>query len=402
MASADDEAMLAFRTKVLEESGATEGDLAELLSYTENPWRKTREQTLPIFPLTDELHLESWLEYEKEAQTTGAWDTLKERFVQLRFPIRAGMSEDAAYRLATRRSVLSFVAFSPGLSLNRPEELQLAVHATMAGRVPVVVAAERSDFVALVRAFSGRNEPIAVPDSMGACIVTGLNNWDRITRYRRQWERAQKPPLSPLSEDAWAEEFSRLVSRKELYQDRFIILSRGPYSATAAAALGYDENEWLDLSLTIRREHEFTHYFTYRVFGSMRNHALDELLGDFLGLVRGLGCYRADWALRFLGLEAFPEYREGGRLESYRGEPPLSNAGFRVLQALAYKSAHNLEGFAARHASLLGDLGGLARVTFALAGLTLEELASSEMQDRAASRMSAQPPGSRPSAGGRG
>jgi hypothetical protein len=402
MASAEARETLALRTGVLRECGARTEDLPPLLSYTENPWREGQGFPIPpSFPLADEPQVESWLEYEKEAQASGVWAALQERFVQLRFPIRAGMSEDAAYRLATRRGVLSFGALSPELSLYRPEALELAIHATLAGRVPVLVAAERSDFVALVRAFSGRNEPIPVPDSMGAAIVTGLNNWDRIARYRREWERAQEPSLDASGEDAWAEEFQRLVPRKELYQDRFIILSRGAYSTTSADALGCEEEEWLDLSLAIRREHEFTHYFTYRVFGSMRNHAFDELLADFVGLVRGLGSYPADWALRFLGLEGFPDYREGGRLESYRGLPPLPEGGFRVLQALTYRSARNLEIFFDRHRSLLGEIGGLAQATFALAGLGLEELASSDMADRAASRLGALPPLSRP-AGGEG
>ena len=72
--------------------------------------------------------------------------------------------------------------------------------------------------------------------------------------------------------------------------------------------------------------------FTYRVFGSMRSHVVDELVADFVGLARGFGGYRADLALRFLGLEAFPAYRTGGRLEHYRGslslrQTPRSSAG---------------------------------------------------------------------------
>ena len=60
---------------------------------------------------------------------------------------------------------------------------------------------------------------------MGACIVKGLNNWDRIAAHRAKWERDQP---GGATESAWNDEFRRLVPRKELYQDRFIILSRGP------------------------------------------------------------------------------------------------------------------------------------------------------------------------------
>jgi hypothetical protein len=55
----------------------------------------------------------------------------------------------------------------------------------MAGRVPVPVAGDRSDFVSLVQAFAERNEPAPVPESMGACIVKGFNNWDRIATFRK-------------------------------------------------------------------------------------------------------------------------------------------------------------------------------------------------------------------------
>jgi hypothetical protein len=137
--------------------------------------------------------------------------------------------------------------------------------------------------------------------------VTGLNNWDRIFSHRREWE--QTLPV-PATETAWAEEFKSLVHRKDAYQDRFIILSRGPYSAVAAEDMGMELEAWLAQSLAIRREHEFTHYFTHRVFGAMRNNVLDELVADFVGLVRTFGRYRDDLALRFFGLESFPRCRD--------------------------------------------------------------------------------------------
>ena len=67
-------------------------------------------------------------------------------------------------------------------------------------------------------------------------------------------------------ETDWAEEFKQLIHRKELYQDRFIILSDGFYSNIPASEIGLSESEWRRLSLTIRLEHECTHYFTRRIF----------------------------------------------------------------------------------------------------------------------------------------
>jgi hypothetical protein len=133
------------------------------------------------------------------------------------------------------------------------------------------------------------------------------------------------------------------MSQKEQYQDRFILLSEGPYSAVPAHELELDDEPWRKLSLVIRREHECAHYFTRRVFGSMRNHLLDELIADYCGIYAALGRFRADWFLRFVGLEKFPHYREGGRLQNYRGDPPLSDAAFTVLQAVVKVAAEKLE-----------------------------------------------------------
>jgi hypothetical protein len=211
---------------------------------------------------------------------------------------------------------------------------------------------------------------------MGACIVSGYNNCDRIHQYRQQWAAQQ----SQYSETDWAFEFQRLIPQKELYQDKFIILSPSPYSNVAASDLGLTDAEWQQLSLKIRLEHECTHYFTRRFFGSMRNNLLDELIADYRGIVAALGHYRADWFLHFLGLESFPNYREGGRLQNYKGEPPLSNGAFSILQALVKKAAENIENFDKKYFGQQRMLAEQVSMLIALTTLTLEELASKSAQ----------------------
>ena len=201
-------------------------------------------------------------------------------------------------------------------------------------------------------------------------MVSGFNDWERIRQYRRRWEDES----GSTSEAAWKEEFRRLVPRKALYQDRFLILSDGPYSGVAASEMGFAEDEWRRLSTTIRLEHECTHYFTLRVFGSMRNNILDELIADFMGITAAAGRYRSDWLLRFMGLESFPTYREGGRLQNYRGHPPLSDGAFRVLQALVKDASENLESSRAGRASP-GGPEERAAMLLALTGFRLEDLA---------------------------
>jgi hypothetical protein len=146
--------------------------------------------------------------------------------------------------------------------------------------------------------------------------------------------------------------------------------------------MGLKEPQWQRLSLTIRLEHECTHYFTRRLFDSMRNNMLDELIADYRGIVAATGYYRADWFLRFLGLESFPNYREGGMLQNYRGQPPLSDGAFKILQALAIAAAENLERFDAEYADKLRDSNIQPLMLMSLAYLTLEELASLEAKVR--------------------
>jgi hypothetical protein len=314
----------------------------------------------------------AWEGYAAEAEERGAWPVLRDKLVQLRFPVAEGVSATDAYRAATRRGERSWPA-DGGTHLRDPERLRLFLHPTAAGRVPVVVAGHRDDFVTLVRALVRRNEPDALPDSMGACIVGGYVNWDRVGALRGAWEAAH-----PGDDAGWAAELRALAPRRELYQDRFVLLSRGPYSGVPAAAMGMSVEEWEEASLVIRLEHECAHHLTRRAFGSMRNTAHDELIADFAGVVSAHGRFRADWVLRFLGVEGFPSFRADGRLRSYRGDPPLSDGAFRVLQALVRDAAASLEAAGLERAVDWDDLDARACVLAAMARRTLEELAAPE------------------------
>ena len=111
-------------------------------------------------------------------------------------------------------------------------------------------------------------------------------------------------------------------------------------------------------------------------------HLLDELLADYAGIVAAAGRYRADWFLRFLGLEDYPRYRRGGRLENYRGNPPLSDGAFRVLQTVAYRAAGAVEAFDERHAEAHSAPDGRARMLLTLAALGLDALAAPDAVSR--------------------
>ena len=110
----------------------------------------------------------------------------------------------------------------------------------------------------------------------------------------------------------------------------------------------------------------------------MRNNIIDELIADYEGIIAACGRYRSDWFLRFVGLENFPDYREGGRLQNYRGDPPLSDGAFKILQVLVMKAAENIEYFDTRHREKFQTLQARAIFLMALTFLTLEELASKD------------------------
>jgi hypothetical protein len=180
----------------------------------------------------------------------------------------------------------------------------------------------------------------------------------------------------------WSEAGKSLRDHKELYQDRFLILSAGWYSGVPPEAIDLSDAEWLERSLVIRREHECAHYWTRRVLHSMRNSIIDEIIADYCGVLKAVGTFRADWLLLFLGLERFPELRSDGRLRNYRGSPPLSDDAFRLLQRLVVRAATNLEAFHKVHqATLSGDSGTLL-ILLTLSQFTLEELAASNATER--------------------
>lgn len=366
----------AERESVLRSAGACGADVGTLLAYGESLASVTGRTGAPL-PLADEAHIEAWLDYAAEAATRGTLATLRDRFVQLSCPIEAGISQTPGYRAATRQGRFEeLTAAGLTLGLEQPDAIELAVVATPAGRVPVLVAGTRADFETLARALTARNEPELIPASFGACLVSGLINWDRVARHRRAWQ-AEHPEADDA---AWADEFRRLAADKARYQDRLILLSRGPYSNVAGPA-GESADVWLARSLVIRREHECTHYFTWRVFGAIRTHVFDELLADFVGLVRASGRYSGELARRCLGLDAAGR-RVGGRIDNYRGTPPLPDAAFDVVAVLAARATANLERAWDAAGCRGDDLAVVSRWAWALCHLPLDALAAKGLERR--------------------
>jgi hypothetical protein len=353
----------ATRREILNAHGVNLASIEALLAYNA-PRFPHRLIEQPVFPLNDELFVAPWRDYASTAEKQGLLTTLREKLPQFNFPVEAGISKTTAYIDATRRGKPH--VRNDSLNLEAPDDLELIINPTLVGHIPVLVAGTRSDFVTLVQALSARNEPIDVPDSMGASTVMGFNNWDRVNNHKSEWQQ-QNPDKS------WQKYFPEFAKRGELFQDKFIILSRGAYSDVQGERFGYTESQWQELSLSIRLEHECAHYFMLRVFGSMANNLFDEIMADYAGIRLTTGSsYRADWFLAFMGLEDYPHYREGGRLQNYTDS--LSGDATRVLHSLVVAAANCIEEFSEGYQS--SDT--LADELLVLCGLTLEQLAADD------------------------
>lgn len=362
----------------LAELGADDAVREELLRYNQSEFVHDARTCVLRFPLADEPFMAAWERYAAEAAQKGVFPTLCEKLVQLAFPIAEGVSTSETYLAATRRGVWPAGDSGAGLQLAVPDALELHLYPTPAGRLPILITRHRADFETLLRALTKRNEPAPVPASQGACMVAGYNNWDRIAELKRAWESGALADGS----SSWDECFARLQPQKELYQDRFILLSDGGYSGVQAPSFGLEESAWREISLGIRREHECAHYFTKRVFQSMRNLLLDEVIADFMGLRAAAKHYRADWFLRFVGLEDFPNYRQGGRLQNYLGNPPLSPEAFRLVSVIVKRAAEQLEIFD-RRLPASADSGS---ILMTLTSLSLVELAMPDAAEVLAER----------------
>ncbi len=328
------------RRQLLAGLGAQGSALEALADYLGQSYPELPAAELET-PLAEEPQIPYWRQYAAEAHEAGVARTLALRFPQLGFPVEAGISESAEYRRATRQGEAEPERRTP-LGFEREDLLSLHVEESIAGAIPVLVARHRNDFVRLVRTLTARNEPEPVPEAMGACLVKGLVNWDRVGAARRRFEAELAAVGRSATEEEWAAEMtSRIRPRKELWQDRLILLSDGPYSAVPAEELDLDPATWRERSLALRLAHECFHCLTLRRHGRIRSHLLDELLADYVGSLAAFGSYEARRALRFLGLRSDAPASPGGRWEIYRGALPAE--AIPALARLVERAAQALE-----------------------------------------------------------
>jgi hypothetical protein len=129
-----------YRSGVLRFFGATAPQIEELLLYNKNVFGQPEGPGLLALPLPDEPFASAWEGYAAEAGEKGAWQVLKNRLVQFSFPIRQGISRIDSYRTATLRlGTAEGMPGATGLVLEKPHRLELSMHRTPAGRIPIIL-----------------------------------------------------------------------------------------------------------------------------------------------------------------------------------------------------------------------------------------------------------------------
>jgi hypothetical protein len=162
------------------------------------------------------------------------------------------------------------------------EGTKVWLEGTPAGRIPVIYAEDRRTFERLTAILSAEDDSRALPASVNAFTIPAGH--------------------SPFR------------------GHRVICLTKAGYSALSGKDAGIGDAEWAEKSAVIRLHHECCHYFTLRVLGGMKNHALDEVTADCAGQLAAFGRYDASLQRKFFGLED-PDKKDpivpGGRLGFY-------------------------------------------------------------------------------------
>lgn len=248
-------------------------------------------------------------------------EVLANRYPQLYLPVKEGMRDTELYK----DTVLRGKKPEGRLVFSLSAEDSLSSVSTPAGNVDVLFLRERKDFEHAVLALAYRCEMHPLPASMGATTIKGLINWEKINTHLEQYEAEGNSDINA--------EFARFTADKANYTDAIILLSAGEYSAVPAEKLGLGREEWIERSITIRKYHELTHFYSGRAYPQNKEAIRDEIIADLMGITAAFGEYDPELAKLFLGIEG-SSYRDGGRLQNYSGEEEISSVMKRALAVI--------------------------------------------------------------------
>ena len=202
-----------------------------------------------------------------------AEEYLERRYEMLKEPPEFPLGDEAFVESWVHEpgiAVLNFLAERFSLPVERfawrnPNAVSLTMADSLGGRLPVVGTADHQDFCNMV------------------ALLNGLKSSEEY----------------PLTVNA----FTMQAAAKEIHRHRLLLLNKAPYSNIPASKLGLGEEEWIERSHRLRLRHECVHYETLRLFGEMKNHALDEIAADALGQIAAFGYFDADRQRLFFGLK---------------------------------------------------------------------------------------------------
>jgi hypothetical protein len=234
---------------------------------------------------------------------------MAQRYTQLYLEPAKGMSESEIYKDIVLRGKKPDACELHGFLCSPMDRLYKK--ATPAGDAEILYLRERKDFERFIRIMMYKCEPVIIQKSMGAAIICGITNWQKIEKHQMQYLHSGNWDL--------AEEFKRFTGKKSNYLDTLIVVSYGEYSNLNYKSTLYSKEDWLNISLEIRIYHECTHYICRKLYPKLINALWDEILADCIGLLNGTGHYDASLAKALLGVSA-EGFADGGRLSNYINE----------------------------------------------------------------------------------
>ena len=344
----------------------------ELQLYFRNKFCSNKAKTPSYF--TDEPYINAWEGYCTKAEKEGAFEVLKKCYPQLNFPIEKGIDKTQDYADAVLKGKADCINSENNLGLNNPKGIEISIYESIAGKVPVLKIPDNQDFTKIIQCFIYKNNPTLVPLSMGALLANGINNWDRLHTLKNDW-------LANNPMGNWNQEFSKnVLPNPNSFKDKIVILSTKPYSNVTARSLGVSEIDLKSYSYTIRLEHECTHLYTLKKYDSASNNLHDELIADYIGICKTIGNYDKGWMLTFLGLEDYPKYRKGARLENYLGNDNISFENFERLTEIIKNAIENIAIFDAELGKITSDNDHKCRID-TLCETSVTEIASENGAD---------------------
>lgn len=307
-------------------------------------------------PSDEENSFIAFWKYYLQLEEFNTLQILKDFYPQLYFPIQIDINKTEDYINAVLKGKDSYRSILEQLKLNDSEGVKIKIHKSIAGEIPVLSLYDDKDFVTIVQCFLHKNNPIMIPQSMGAFLANGINNWERIHSLKKQWIKN-----NPFGN--WNDEFTKnILPNQDAYKDKIIVLSTKPYSNISFDKLELSEEVWKNLSFSIRLEHECVHLYTLKRYGVAANNLHDELIADYIGISKALGSYNKEWMLLFMGLEEFPKYRKGARLQNYLEDTQLSEENFQKLIGIIKNAIESIADFDIQLGKITSNIDLICRI----------------------------------------